>query len=77
MVTTSKTTDGRYPFSPPPPQTGPATEVPENNKETTEYPPQLPEDIDVIKEFIQHDKNDDYIPLMSAIALKKNALFPN
>ena len=31
----------------------------------------LPEDLDAIKEFIQHDKNDDYIPLMSAIALKK------
>ena len=38
---------------------------------TTECPSKLPEDLDVIKEFIQHDKYDDYIPLMSAIALKK------
>ena len=39
--------------------------------EITECPSKLPEDLDAIKEFIQHDKNDDYIPLMSAIALKK------
>ena len=38
---------------------------------TTECPPALPEDLDTIKEFIQHDENDEYIPLMSAIALKK------
>ena len=31
----------------------------------------LPEDLDVIKEFIQHDKEHDYIPLMSAVALKE------
>ena len=43
----------------------------ENDEETTEYPPALPEDLDVIKEFIQHDKDSGYIPLMSAIALKK------
>ena len=39
--------------------------------EITERPSNLPEDLDAIKEFIQYDKNDDYIPLMSAIALKK------
>ena len=38
---------------------------------TTECPLTLPEDLDVIKEFIQHDKEHDYIPLMSAVALKK------
>ena len=36
----------------------------DDDEETTEY-------LDVIKEFIQHDKDDDYIPVMSAIALKK------
>ena len=39
--------------------------------EITECPSKLPEDLDTIKEFIQHDKDDDYIPLMSSIALKK------
>ena len=43
----------------------------DNNEETTECPTALPEDLDVIKEFIQHDKDDDYFPLMSAIAPKK------
>ena len=54
-----------------PPQTAPATARTNNLEETTECPLALPEDLDVIKEFIQHDKVDDYIPLMSAIALKK------
>ena len=37
----------------------------------------LPEVLDVIKEFIQHDNDNGYIPLMSAIALKtkKRLLF--
>ena len=39
--------------------------------EITECPSKLPEDLDTINEFIQHDKDDDYIPLMSSIALKK------
>ena len=43
----------------------------ENDEETTECTPALPEDLDVIKKFIQHDKDSDYIPLMSAFALKK------
>ena len=60
--------------SPPPPQTAPATGIPDNNEETTEYPPSLPEDLDVIEEFSQPDDNDDYIPLMSAIALKKKKI---
>ena len=34
----------------PPPQTARATEVPDNNEETIEYPPPLPEDLEVIKE---------------------------
>ena len=41
------------------------------DEEITQCPSKLPEDLDVIKEFIQHHKDDDYIPLMSAIALKK------
>ena len=48
-------------------QTAPATAMMTNAKETTD----LPEDLDVIKEIIQHDKDSDYIPLISAIALKK------
>ena len=55
--------------SPPPPQTAHATEAPDSNEDTTEWPPPL--HLDVIKEFLQHDKDDNYIPLMSAIALKK------
>ena len=31
-------------------------------------------DLNVIKELIQHDKEDDYIPLMSAITLTKKRL---
>ena len=54
-----------------PPQTAPATAMNAENEVTTECPSKLPGDLDVIKEFIQHDKYDDYIPLMSAIALKK------
>ena len=42
-----------------------------DDAEITERPSELPEDLDAIKEFIQHDKDDDYIPLMSSIALKK------
>ena len=57
--------------SPPPPQTATASAATDNNEEQTECPPSLPEDQDVIKELIRHDKDDDYIPLMSAIALKK------
>ena len=57
--------------SPPPTQTAPATAMTESNDAEIEYPTSLPDDLDVIKEFIQHDKDDDYIPLMSAIALKK------
>ena len=57
-------------LSPPPPTQNTPTEVPYNNEETTEYPPSLPEDLDVIKKFIQHDNNNDYNLLMSAIALK-------
>ena len=56
-----------------PPQTAPATAMTNNHEETAESPPALPEDLDVIKEFIQHDKDDDYFPLMSAIALKKKS----
>ena len=41
------------------------------NEEATECTQQLPYDLNVIKEFIQHDKYDDYIPLMSAITLKR------
>ena len=57
--------------SPPPTQTAPATAITESNDAEIEYPTSLPDDLDVIKEFIQHDKDDDYIPLMSAITLKK------
>ena len=51
--------------SPPPPQIAPATAVTFNNEEKTECPPSLPEDLNVIKEIIQHDKDDDYFPLTS------------
>ena len=54
-----------------PQQTTPATAMTAEDEGITECPPTLPEDLDVIQEFIQHDKEDDYIPLMSAIALKK------
>ena len=54
----------------------PAPELPtqknhHENEEVTECPQQVPYDLNVIKEFIQHDKNDDYFPLVSAITLKK------
>ena len=55
----------------PPPKPAPATAMANDDAEMTECPSKLPEDLDAIKEFIQHDNNDDYIPLMSAIALKK------
>ena len=43
----------------------------DKDEEITECPSALPEDLDVIKEFIRHDKDDNYIPLGTAIALKK------
>ena len=60
--------------SPPPSQT--ASEPPtqrnnHNNEDVTACPQQLRHDLNVIKEFIQHDKNNDYVPLMSAITRKK------
>ena len=54
-----------------PPKTAPATALIDKDEEVTECPSALPEDLDVIKDINQHDKDDDYIPLMSAIALKK------
>ena len=68
-----QTREQRENTAPPSPstQTAPATAMTAEDKGTTECPPALPEDLDAIKEFIQHDKNNDYIPLMSAIALKK------
>ena len=59
------------PSPPPTSQTTPAAEAPDNNEDTTKCPPSLPQDLDVIKEFNHHDKDDNYNPLMSAIALKK------
>ena len=53
------------------PHTAPSTAMTAEDKGIPECPSNFPEDLDVIKEFIQHDKEDDYIPLMSAIALKK------
>ena len=53
-----------------PPKTAPVTAL-MDDVEITECPSKLPEDLDAIKEFIQHDKDDDYIPLKSSIALKK------
>ena len=54
-----------------PPKTAPVTALTDDDVEISECPSKLPEDLDAIKEFIQHDKDDDYIPLMSSIALKK------
>ena len=54
-----------------PPKTAPVTALMNDDVEITECPSKLPEDLDAIKEFIQHDKDDDYTPLMSSIALKK------
>ena len=75
MVTTSKTIE-RGTFSPTTATncTFHRCPVSNNNEEKTECPPSLPEDLDVIKECIQHDKDDDYIPLISAIALKKKRM---
>ena len=56
----------------PPLKTAPATAMTIEEEEITECPSALPEDLDEIKEFIQHNKDHDYIPLMSAIAQKKN-----
>ena len=53
------------------PQTAPAAVVTDNNEDTTECLPPLPQDLEVIKEIIQHEKDDDYIPFLSAITLKK------
>ena len=58
------------PFS----KTAPESPIQENHhedEEVTECPQQLPYDLNIIKEFIQHNQDDDYIPLMSAITLKK------
>ena len=54
-----------------PPKPAPATAMAKDDVEITECPSKLPEDLDAIKEFNPHDKNDDYSPLMSAVALKK------
>ena len=54
-----------------PPKTAPVTALTNDDVEITECPSKLSEDLDAITEFIQHDKDDDYIPLMSAIALEK------
>ena len=56
-------------LSPPPPSQN-ATEY-DNNEDTTESPPTLSQALEVIKEFIQHDNDDEYPPLMSAIAAKR------
>ena len=60
-----------------PPKTSPELPTQENHhedEEVTECPQQLPYDLNIMKEFIQHDKDDDYIPLMSAITLKKKRM---
>ena len=69
LVTTSKTTKRGFPS--PPPQTAHTTDASNNNKDVAECPQRLPYDLNINKEFIQHDKDDDYIPLMSANTLKK------
>ena len=72
FVSPIKETSDGYLSLPPPSQTAHAAEASDNNeKKTTKCPPPLPHDLDAIKEFIQHDKDDDYIALMSAIALKE------
>ena len=48
-------------------KTAPATALTNDGVEIMECPSKLPEGLDAIKEFIQHD----YISVMSAIALKK------
>ena len=57
-----------------PPKTAPVTALTNYDVEITECPSKLPEDLDAIKEFIQHDKDDDYISLI-AIKKKKRMLF--
>ena len=57
--------------SPPSSQTAPAAEAPDRQQRRYNGNPPLPQDLDVIKEFIQRDKDYDYIPLMSAIETKK------
>ena len=55
-------------------RTAPELSTQENhreNEEVTKCTQQLPHDLKVIKEFIQQDKDNDYIPLMSAYTLKK------
>ena len=59
-----------------PPKSAPATAMTDEDEKITESPSALRDDLDVIKEFIQHDKDSDYIPLMSAIALKKKRRMP-
>ena len=76
LVTQIKETNGGHP-PPPPPQTEsePPTRQNNHNKEdVTEYPQQLSHDLNVSKGIIQHDKHNDYIPLMSAIDLKKKRM---
>ena len=68
LVTTSKTTKRGYPFS------LPTTTYRTYNEDVAECQQRQPYDLNVIKEFIQHDKHDDYIPLMSAIMLKKRKM---
>ena len=47
-------------FSPPPPQTAPVTQHSTNNDDDTseKNPTHLPHDLDAMKKFIQHDKED-------------------
>ena len=74
MDTTSKRTAQESRSNSITPTTAPELPTQDNNHEddeVTEGPQQLPYDLNIIKEFIQHDKDDDYIPLMSAITLKK------
>ena len=56
---------------PPQPQAAPVTQHSTNNDDETLKCPALHHNLDVMKKFIQHDKEDVYIPLMSAITIKK------
>ena len=60
--------------SPPPPQAAPEPPTQQHNHDNetvaAECRQQLPLDLNVIKDFIQHDKDNDNIPLLSAITLK-------
>ena len=49
----------------------PTQENHHEHEEVTKCPQQLPYDLNIIKKFIQHDRDDDYNPLMSANTLKK------